>query len=293
MSSVRSLVAWKPLLLFTVRLLFWEEWPGRRKHPFETGQPPLLQCSGWEVGKLKWGMDKALASLIFSFSHRMVLFQGIFQYLVCAFMQRLLPHYRCIFKAAGHIEILLYFLVGESGFLWLRLFLCGIKRYLWIEFGLYRRLISLSSSRSSIQIVEESKSLAEGASSLCSVAKNNDMEADVPPTSKSRIAMCTFYIVYKFVSEICSLTILHCWGEKKKVCIEEEHKREGGNGLQLWAIAQEASPCMLLPQDLCCVWCILPGTGVGILGASTVVCSGGKAHGWFLAVSEMDSSQSP
>lgn len=44
-----------------------------------------------------------------------------------------------------------------------RLFSCVIKRYLWLELGLYRRMISLSSLRSYIKIVEESKSLAEGA----------------------------------------------------------------------------------------------------------------------------------
>ena len=38
------------------------------------------------------------------------------------------------------------------------------------------------------------------------------------------------------------------------MCIAEEHEREGGDGFQLWGIAQEASPCMLLPQgSLSCV----------------------------------------
>lgn len=70
--------------------------------------------------------------------------KGFFQYLVCVFMQRLLPHYQCIFKAAGHMEILLYFLLGESRLSWLRggimivmaqrLFLCVIKRHLWLWF---------------------------------------------------------------------------------------------------------------------------------------------------------------
>lgn len=120
--------------------------------------------------------------------------------------------------------------------------------------------------------------MPEGASSLCSVAKNNGSEADVPPASKSSIPMCTFCIIYKFVSEIHSLNILHCWGEKR-VCIEEEHKREGGDVFQLWGIAQEASPRMLLPQGLCHMWCTLLCTDVEILGPSTVPCSGGKAHG--------------
>lgn len=81
-------------------------------------------------------------------------------------MQRLLPHYLCIFKAAGHIELLLYFVLGKSRLSWFRAnFLCVIRRYLWTEFGFYRGMISLSSSRSSIKIMQESKSLPEGASS--------------------------------------------------------------------------------------------------------------------------------
>lgn len=60
-----------------------------------------------------------------------------------------------IFKAAGHTEILLYFLARESLISWHRGYFSVIKRYLWLEFGLYRRMISLPRSRSSIKIIKE------------------------------------------------------------------------------------------------------------------------------------------
>lgn len=208
-------------------------------------------------------------------------------------MHRLLPHYQCIFKRRrSHRGSLVFPSEGITIFLAQRLFLCGIKRYLWLKFGLYRRMISWSSSRSSVKITEEFKSLPEGARSLCRVAKKtNDMEADLLPASKSRISTCIFYIICKFVSEIRMLNILHCCAGKG-VCIEEQHKMEGGDGFQLCGMAQEASPHMLLPQGLCSMWHVLPCTNVEVLGTSTVPCSGVKAYGWFPAVSETNSLQS-
>lgn len=63
--------------------------------------------------------------------------------------------------------------------------------------------------------------------------KNNDMEADAPPANKSRIALCVVFSIYKFVSKILSLNILHYWRGEKGIWIEEEHERAGGDGFQL------------------------------------------------------------
>lgn len=70
--------------------------------------------------------------------------------------------------------------------------------------------------------------------------KNSDTEADAPPAKKSRTPMRMVFSTYKFVSKILSLNILHCCrgpgggvGGKKRICIEEEHKRAGGDGFQL------------------------------------------------------------
>lgn len=76
--------------------------------------------------------------------------------------------------------------------------------------------------------------MPEGASGLCSIAKNNDIEADVPPARKSRVPMCMFSLINKFASEMHSLNILHCCVLGRKIRTGFILKNKGRMDTNFW-----------------------------------------------------------
>lgn len=165
-------------------------------------------------------------------------------------MQRSLPYYLCIFKTAGHIEFLLYFVLEKSWFSWFRAyFLCVTRKCFWFEFGFCRRMISLSSSRSSVKIMQESKSLPEGASSCYSVPKNNDMKQIHRLLIKAELP-CVWFLAFISLYQKYSHWIFYIAGGEKGVCIEEDGR--WGWIPALMDGTGDVTIHVVVPRFLCC-----------------------------------------
>jgi len=89
---------------------------------------------------------------------------------------------------------------------------------------------------------------------------------DVSPARKLEFPR-VYFLPFISLYQNCS-ALLGSWKEDKKgMNIEEENKSEGEAEHWVLGIVQEASQCILVPQDLHCTQCILPCTGVEVAKA--------------------------